>query len=217
MKPIFLNMMNRIAIITTVLFGLLLTPSCKTALTDKTEYESGWEFEQPKQQKPNVAQNKKNNAKQPDNKTVAKTETKAAPTTSPTPKPKTEPASGIVSHSLKKEVDQWLGTPYRHGGTTKQGVDCSGFCGNVYKNVYNITLGRSAQDIYDQSKPINRSAAKEGDLVFFKINSSRVSHVGIYLSQNKFVHASTSRGVIISDLDEAYWTKYYFAVGRVSG
>lgn len=208
-------MMNRhIAIFTAFVFVLGMS-SCKTALTDKTEYESGWEFESQKQQQKNhqaKADKGKNNNKS-DNKTVVKTEPKVNPT--PPVKPKTEP-SGIANVSLKKEVDQWLGTPYRYGGTTKQGVDCSGFCGNIFKNVYNISLGRSAQDIYDQSKPVNRSSMKEGDLVFFKINSSRVSHVGIYLSQNKFVHASTSRGVIISDLAEAYWTKYYFASGRVA-
>lgn len=182
-----------------MLAGLVLS-SCKTVLTDKTEYENGWELEsggKPGRGKP------KPGPKAGDDKTVSKLPAKPGT------------GSSIGNTSLKKEVDQWLGVPYKHGGTTRQGVDCSGFCGNVFKSVYNITLGRSAQDIYDQSKPVNRSAVKEGDLVFFKINSSRVSHVGIYLSGNKFVHASTSRGVMISDLGEAYWTKYYFASGRV--
>lgn len=175
--------------------------SCKTALTDKTEYETGWELENPS--------GKPGKGKKPDN-----TKTAEKPADKPPVKPEAG-KSGIANASLKKEVDQWLGVPYKYGGTTKQGVDCSGFCGNVFKNVYNVSLGRSAQDIFDQSKPVNRAALKEGDLVFFKINSSRVSHVGIYLSDNKFVHASTSRGVMISDLGEAYWTKYYFASGRV--
>lgn len=200
-------MMNRNALLILVISCLLGTVSCKTALTDKTEYENGWELEnQSRQSSKNKGKNDKttNNTK-PTNNTATK----------PTVEPKSNNSS-IANTSLKKEIEQWLGVPYKYGGTSKQGVDCSGFCGNVFKNVYNLTLGRSAQDIYDQSKPINRNTIKEGDLVFFKINSSRVSHVGIYLSQNKFVHASTSRGVIISNLEEAYWTKYYYAAGRVS-
>lgn len=180
--------------------GLALA-SCKTVLTDKTEYETGWELEGGG--KAGKGKNKPGNKTEP-------------PKTAEKPPVKPDAGkTGIANTSLKKEVDQWLGVPYKYGGTTKQGVDCSGFCGNVFKNVYQVTLGRSAQDIYDQSKPVARTGLKEGDLVFFKINSSRVSHVGIYLSDNKFVHASTSRGVMISDLGEAYWTKYYFASGRV--
>ena len=194
---------------TLLLAAWLGASSCKTVLTDKTEYETGWELEKPG--------GKPGKGKKSDpGKTVDKNPGKTTPKTADNPPVKTDGGkAGIGNASLKKEVDQWLGVPYKYGGTTKQGVDCSGFCGNVFKNVYNVSLGRSAQDIFDQSKPVNRSALKEGDLVFFKINSSRVSHVGIYLSDNKFVHASTSRGVIISDLGEAYWTKYYFASGRI--
>lgn len=183
-----------------VLLGLMLgSVSCKTVLADKSEYENGWELEHPG--------GKSKGKHKPD---------KTAPTATETAPKKPEPEKpAATSASLKKEIDRWLGVPYKYGGTTTAGVDCSGFCGNVFKNVYHITLGRSSQDIFDQAKPVNRSALREGDLVFFKINSSRVSHVGIYLSDNKFVHASTSRGVMISDLGEAYWTKYYFASGRI--
>lgn len=196
-----------------ILLWCLGMASCKTALTDKTEYETGWEFDNPNNGR-EPSKNKHNRSNKGESKSGGdKVVQKTPPKTNTTPV--TPPKSNIGNASLKKEIDQWLGVPYKYGGTTKQGVDCSGFCGNVFRAVYNINLGRSAQDIYDQSKPVNRTAAKEGDLVFFKINSSRVSHVGIYLSENKFVHASTSRGVMISDLTEAYWTKYYFACGRV--
>ncbi len=163
--------------------------SCKTALSDKTEYEKGWEFEQPEKGK-----------KPKENKNAT---------------PPVGEKSGVKNAALKKEVDSWLGVPYKYGGTTRQGVDCSAFCGHVYKNVYGITLGRSAHDIYEQSAAIKKSELKEGDFVFFKINSSRVSHVGIYLGEDKFVHASTSRGVVISSLNESYWQKYYFGAGRI--
>jgi lipoprotein Spr len=175
-----------------ILFFLIGTAglySCKTALSDKTEYERGWEFEHPEKGK-----------KPKESKPVS---------------PSVGEKSGVKNATLKKEVDSWLGVPYKYGGTTRQGVDCSAFCGHVYKNVYGITLGRSAHDIYEQAAPLKKSELAEGDFVFFKINSSRVSHVGIYLGEDKFVHASTSRGVVISSLNETYWQKYYFAAGRI--
>jgi lipoprotein Spr len=85
----------------------------------------------------------------------------------------------------------------------------------VYKKVYGITLKRSANDIFLQAAPVKRNELREGDLVFFKINSDKVGHVGIYLSGDRFVHASTSRGVVISSLNETYWQKHYHGGGRV--
>jgi len=116
---------------------------------------------------------------------------------------------------LYNEVYGWLGVPYRYGGKSKAGADCSGFASAVYKNVYNISVGGSAGDIYRKLKPVNKSDLMEGDLVFFKIYGSTISHVGVYLSNNKFIHATSyGRSVTISDLDEAYYKRYYFSAGR---
>jgi len=119
---------------------------------------------------------------------------------------------------LYKEVKSWLGTPYQGGGHKKQqGTDCSGFVMELYLSVYDKQLERrGGKMFYNNCEPISKNALREGDLVFFSIgNGGKISHVGIYLKDNKFAHASSSRGVIISDLDEKYYTKHFFAAGRV--
>jgi lipoprotein Spr len=117
--------------------------------------------------------------------------------------------------ALIKEVIEWLGTPYVHGGEDKSGADCSGFVMQVYKTVYKISTARSASGIYDQSIKVNRNHLKQGELVFFKINTIKVGHVGILLFDPFFIHASSSKGVMISSLDSEYWTKYFVSGGRI--
>ncbi len=116
---------------------------------------------------------------------------------------------------LFKTISSWLGVKYCYSGDSKKGVDCSGFASEVYQDVFNKTLEGSAADIYKITKPLKKSQLKEGDLVFFKIRKKRVSHVGIYLSHNRFIHASVHEGVVISDLDEPYYKKYFYKGGRM--
>ena len=117
--------------------------------------------------------------------------------------------------TLSKEVRMWLGTPYRRGGSSKNGTDCSGFVKNIYKNVYGLDLSHSSRDMYKEVCPVHKQELAEGDLVFFKTRGKRISHVGVYIKDNKFVHSSSRNGVIISSLDEKYYKKRYFAGGRV--
>jgi len=118
----------------------------------------------------------------------------------------------IRNVSLYNAVDEWLGTRYRLGGTTKDGIDCSAFTQILYVTQYGINLPRTAREQYDATQRISRTDLKEGDLVFFNTQGG-VSHVGIYLQNNKFVHAS-SGGVTISDLFEPYWERRFIGVGR---
>lgn len=124
--------------------------------------------------------------------------------------------NGYENPELLQEVAGWLGTPYLYGGVNKSGADCSGFAKAVYLEVYGINLERVTVNMAKKSRRISKHKLLEGDLVFFRINSRRISHVGIYLSNNKFIHASLSRGVIISDLDEDYYRKNFAFGGRVS-
>jgi lipoprotein Spr len=116
---------------------------------------------------------------------------------------------------LYYKIYEWLGTPYRYGGNSKRGIDCSAFTNVLYESVYKKTLERDSRSIFKQTIVIPKSELREGDLVFFRIRRGGVSHVGVYLGDNKFVHASTQRGVIISDLNEGYYRRYYYKSGRI--
>lgn len=122
----------------------------------------------------------------------------------------------IQNIPLLQKIDEWWGTPYALGGSSKRGVDCSYFTLDVMNAIYNTNLKRTAAEQYTQSEKIDWSDLKEGDLIFFKTDGSRsISHVGIYMTNNKFAHASTSQGVTISDLSEPYWQKRLYSLGRV--
>ena len=119
----------------------------------------------------------------------------------------------LIAANLYEFIDTWIGTPYKYGGSTKEGTDCSGFVNAVYLSIYKIQLKRSATEIVNQCNIIDKKELKEGDLVFFDI-SGKNSHIGIYLVNNKFIHASSSKGVMISDLNQTYWIKYWGRAGR---
>jgi lipoprotein Spr len=111
-------------------------------------------------------------------------------------------------------VYDWIGTPYRFGGSSRNGIDCSAFTKQLYSDVFNLTIRRNSRDIFSMVNPVNKDDLKEGDLVFFKIHSRSISHIGIYLGNNRFAHAS-SRGVAISSLDDAYYSHYFYKGGRL--
>lgn len=121
----------------------------------------------------------------------------------------------IDNRQLYSFIDEWYGTPYKYGGKNKKGVDCSNFTSTLYKEVYNRSLSGTSSSLFEQCKTISKNDLKEGDLVFFKIEKDNISHVGIYLQNNKFVHATTKKGVMIDDLDAAYYKKYYYKGGRL--
>ena len=121
------------------------------------------------------------------------------------------------NHKLYVEAAKWIGTPYRTGGTSKRGTDCSGLVCQLYRSVYRTKLPRTTQELRNKSRKIGKRQLQEGDLVFFSSPRSRkkTAHVGIYLKEGKFIHASSSQGVIVSRLNEEYYTKYWLAGGRV--
>lgn len=115
---------------------------------------------------------------------------------------------------LYNAIEQWYGTPYKSGGCSKNGVDCSCFTINIYQEVYNVKLNRRAMDMVQNIKLINRKDLVEGDLVFFTNSNGRINHVGIYLKENMFAHASSSKGVMVSKLTEKYWDSKFYKGGR---
>ena len=119
----------------------------------------------------------------------------------------------LSNKELYRLINDWWGTHYRIGGMTPRGIDCSAFVQNIMAGAYQTAMPRTAKEQKDMCAPVEKSALKEGDLVFFNTRGG-VSHVGIYLHNNKFVHAATSGGVMISDLSEPYWDKRFLGSGR---
>ena len=120
----------------------------------------------------------------------------------------------LTNLPLMNFVDDWYATKYRYGGSTKKGIDCSAFTAKLLNHVFAVPLPRTCRDQYHATERIKKSQLKEGDLVFFSIRKG-ISHVGVYLMNNKFVHASTSHGVMISDLHDGYFSRRYAGAGRV--
>ncbi len=110
-------------------------------------------------------------------------------------------------------IENWMDTRYRFGGSTKSGIDCSGFSSMLCKEVYKITLPRMASEQYKVCEKIDKENMKEGDLVFFNTRGG-VSHVGVYLMNDYFIHSSTKDGVIISSLNEDYYHNRFIGAGR---
>ncbi|MEO6453834.1 MAG: C40 family peptidase [Ginsengibacter sp.] len=120
----------------------------------------------------------------------------------------------VKNTTLYKFIENWYGTRYRMGGTSKKGIDCSAFADSLLSSVYNLLLPRTAREQYKFCEHISKDDLLEGDLVFF--NTGRgVSHVGVYLDNGRFVHSSASRGVMISSLSDNYFFKRFIGAGRV--
>lgn len=118
--------------------------------------------------------------------------------------------------ALFAEIDSWMGTPYRYGKHEKRvGTDCSGFTMEIYDKIYGIKLNRSSDGQVANTVDIKKEDLQIGDLIFYVTRGQRISHVGLYIGNNKFVHATTSRGVIISDMNEKYYNDRYVRSGRV--
>ena len=110
-------------------------------------------------------------------------------------------------------IHTWWKTPYRYGGETKKGIDCSAFAGKLFRNVYHVELPRTASEQYVYSKRIKKSELKDGDLLFFRTHVKSGWHVGVYLTDGWFIHSTSKKGVTISNLSE--YNRIYYAAGRV--
>jgi lipoprotein Spr len=124
------------------------------------------------------------------------------------------PAETVTNILLLQTIEDWYGTRYVFGGTSKRGVDCSSLMQHIFKTAYDKKIPRTAITQYRATQRINQDELKEGDLVFFHTTRSGISHVGFYLGNRKFVHASCSRGVTVSSLDEKYYQNAYRGGGR---
>lgn len=123
------------------------------------------------------------------------------------------PRNRLSNEKLYRFVDSWMGVPHSTGGMDKSGIDCSGFTSILQSEIYNQSLPRVASQMAVKVKRKYEDDLREGDLVFFDFEGKKFSHVGVYLHNNKFVHASTSKGIIISDLKDPWYYKYFSRAG----
>jgi lipoprotein Spr len=121
----------------------------------------------------------------------------------------------LPNKTLLENVDKWYGVRYRTGGNGSTGIDCSGFTVAVYAGTYGIALPRVSKEQYRISRKISTTELQEGDLLFFNTRGSGVSHVGVYLGNNKFIHATVSKGVMVNGLFENYYIKRFIGAGRI--
>jgi len=128
------------------------------------------------------------------------------------------PDSHAPVGSLSSYARSLIGVPYKYGGTSPvTGFDCSGFVGHVYKRSLGISLPRSTHQISQEGQAVKLAQLREGDLVFYDTNKRSFSHVGIYLGNDRFIHAPSSGGnVRIEDMDLPYWRKHYNGARRIT-
>lgn len=125
------------------------------------------------------------------------------------------PVEDLTNIPLLELIDKWWGTKYCMGGSTENCIDCSAFTQVILREIYAQTLPRTSQEQYNIAKRVEYEDLQEGDLVFFSAGGKAITHVGVYLQNNKFVHASTSGGVTITDLSDKYWNPKFRGGGRV--
>lgn len=120
---------------------------------------------------------------------------------------------GLIADRFSEAGKDWLGVPYLYGGETRRGIDCSAFTQRLYREAFNWDLTRTTATQVNEGRFIRKDQLIPGDLVFFRRRGTR--HVGVYLGEGDFIHASSSRGVMISNLSETYWTRYYWTARRI--
>lgn len=127
----------------------------------------------------------------------------------------TDNAEAATQNELTTAAYKYIGVPYLYGGTTTRGLDCSGYTQLVYKQM-GISINRTTTTQYKQGTAVSKNNLQVGDLVFFNTFGSGVSHVGIYVGNNKFTHAGTSTGVTTASLGSSYWAQRYIGAKRIT-
>ena len=144
-----------------------------------------------------------------------KQQTAISSSTSKSPSSSTIPTKQTAVYKrLNQHYSHWKGTPYELGGLNKNGIDCSGFVHVTFREAFGMQLPRTTEDLAAAGRKIGKNQLDVGDLVFFKTGISK-HHVGIYIGNQQFIHASTSNGVMKSSLSNPYWSRHYWKSTRL--
>ena len=174
-----------------------------------------------------IEEEKKEDDRKVDVNKVAARFSSAKPAPSATLPPSTESRSAVPPSSTKAPADKiddqkmmdvilgYLGTPYVYGGDSKSGIDCSAFTSAVYGQSVNVKLARTAADQVKEGTPVSFDDLKFGDLMFFDTTGANPSHVGIYIGDDLFAHASEAFGVTISSIESSYYKNRYTESRRI--
>lgn len=127
---------------------------------------------------------------------------------------KASPQHAALYDALSQHFRSWANAPYKLGGLSRSGIDCSGFVHVTYRDVFDTSLPRSTERLAQTGKAVAKQSLQFGDLVFFKTGRTK-RHVGIYVDNGKFIHASSSRGVMQSSLHSDYWSAHYWRAQRI--
>lgn len=122
--------------------------------------------------------------------------------------------SVLADSPLNENIDDLLGIKYKYGGTTEKGFDCSGFTGYVFDQL-GVKLPRSSTSQAQIGTKVAKKDLRKGDLIFFNTNGKNISHVGIYIGNDKMAHSSSSRGTSISNINDSYFGKRYVTARRI--
>ncbi|MCY1545862.1 Murein DD-endopeptidase MepS/Murein LD-carboxypeptidase [compost metagenome] len=123
--------------------------------------------------------------------------------------------AALKNKALYRFITDWAGVKYKLGGMDKNGIDCSGFALILEKEIYGLTLPRRSKDQAEAVKEKDQKKLEEGDLIFFSFGGNEVDHVGVYLNTNFFVHASTTRGVVVDDLNLPVYQQSIVKTGKI--
>ena len=126
-----------------------------------------------------------------------------------------EPLAKKSARQLVLEANKHIGEPYRYGGTSSGGWDCSGFVRTVFSHSLSLQLPRSSEEMHSLGIEIPLAMGRAGDLVFFNIKSKKPSHVGIYIGNYDFIHVSSTQGVVISSLQDQYYKRHFLGIRRI--
>ena len=146
---------------------------------------------------------------------IGKTKERLQPRTTPTGRYTNVTPAGLNRDRVLLDVVSSLGVPYEHGGMSKEGMDCSGFTMYVYQNAAHRSLPRTVEGQFQAGREVEKDALQFGDLVFFNTTGESPSHVGIYIEDDLFAHASVSSGVTLSSLESTYYSRRYVGARRV--